>query len=317
MNYEGSLLGHRNWITSLACPQQTDSHIKVVSTSRDNTCITWKANPNRHDKDDAYAIPEHRLEGHTGFVSSVSLAHNSEYEFGVTGSWDHSLRLWNLRTGQCQHKYIKHTKDVLAVAFSPDDRQIVSAGRDNIIHVWNIKGECVHSFENNRHTDWISSLCFSPNAAKPIVVSGSWDTTVKVWDITSGKCERTLVDKKDQPEYITSVTVSPDGSLCASGGKDGFARLWDITSEDLLFKINVGFPINQIAFSPNRFWMSVACGNLVRIYDLESKNLVVELAPNSARYAECTCLAWSADGDTVYSGYTDGVICAWSVNNTE
>uniref|UniRef100_A0A0A9XPM9 Small ribosomal subunit protein RACK1 n=1 Tax=Lygus hesperus TaxID=30085 RepID=A0A0A9XPM9_LYGHE len=161
MNYEGQLKGHRGWVTSLMCPQQTDSYIKVVSTSRDGSSIAWKQNPNRHSAESDYAIPDRRLEGHSGFVSCVSLAHAGEY--AVTSSWDRSLRLWDLRTGQCQYKFLKHTKDVLAVAFSPDDRQIVSGGRDKVIRVWNVMGECMHEFERDGHTDWVSSLCFSPS----------------------------------------------------------------------------------------------------------------------------------------------------------
>lgn len=311
MNYEGQLKGHRGWVTSLTCPQQTGSYIKVVSTSRDGTAIAWRANPDRHDAQNDYAIPDRRLEGHTGFVSCVSMAHTGEY--AVTSSWDRSLRLWDLRTGQCQHKFLKHTKDVLAVAFSPDDRQIVSGGRDNIIRVWNVMGECMHEFARDSHTDWVSSLCFSPSLERPLVVSGGWDNKVKVWDLANGKCLHTLVGHTN---YVSTVTVSPDGSLCASGGKEGVAHLWEVNNGEPLFKINVDAPINQIAFSPNRFWMCVATEKTLRVYDLESKSVIVELAPEtSVKSPECTCIAWSADGDTLYSGYTDNIIRAWSVDS--
>lgn len=313
MNYEGILRGHRGWITSLACPQQADSAVKVVSTSRDGTIITWVENPDRHEVGDSYAFPDRRLEGHTAFVSCVSMAHSSQY--AVTSSWDRSLRLWNLRTGQCQRKFIKHTKDVLAVAFSPEDRQIVSGGRDNVIRVWNVMGECLHELTRDGHTDWVSSVCFSPTIEQPIVVSGSWDHTVKVWNLAEGRCMHTLTGHTN---YVTTVTVSPDGSLCASGGADGVAALWDLNNGDSLFKISVDSPINQIVFSPNRFWMGVATAKHVRVYDLEAKNVVVELTPQTDgnKVPACTCLAWSADGSTLYSGYTDNTIRAWSVNET-
>lgn len=311
MNYEGQLKGHRGWITSLACPQQADSYIKVVSTSRDGTSISWKANPERHSAENDYAVPDRRLEGHSGFVSNVSLAHTGDY--AITGSWDRSLRLWNLRSGQCQHKFLRHTKDVLAVAFSPDDRQIVSGGRDNVIRVWNVMGECMHELTRDCHEDWVSSVCFSPSLERPVVVSGGWDKKVKVWDLVQGKCMHTL---SGHTNYVTTVTVSPDGSLCASGGKEGVARLWDLNSGEGLFEINVDAPINQIAFSPNRFWMCVATEKCVRVYDLEAKASIVELTPETSHSnaPECTCIAWSADGNTLYSGYTDSIIRAWSIN---
>lgn len=313
MNYEGKLSGHRGWVTSLACPQQTDSYVKVVSTSRDGSAMTWKTNADRHSVESEYAIPDRRLEGHTGFVSCVALAHAGEY--AVTASWDRSLRLWNLRTGEAKCKLLKHTKDVLACAFSPDDRQIVSGGRDNVVRVWNVMGECMHEFTQNCHSDWISSVCFSPSLEQPLVVSGGWDNAVKVWDLKTGACVRTL---EGHTNYVTTVTVSPDGSLCASGGKEGVARLWELNSGESLFEINMESPINQIVFSPNRFWMCVATEKDVRVYDLENKVCIVELTPETetAKAPECTCIAWSADGSTLYSGYTDNSIRAWSVTES-
>ncbi|CCW62229.1 unnamed protein product [Phytomonas sp. EM1] len=312
MIYEGVLKGHRDWVTSLACPQQADSPIKVVSASRDGTAMSWVANPDRHSIESDNAIPDRRLEGHTGFISSLSLAHTSQ--FAVTSSWDRSLRLWNLRTGQCEHKFLKHTKDVLAVAFSPDDRQIVSGGRDNVIRVWNVMGECMHELTNDGHEDWVSSLCFIPNQDEPVLISGGWDHKVKVWELTKGKCRRTIDKHKSQ---VTDVAVSPDGSLCASGDKEGVVCLWGLAKDEHIVNINLESPINQIAFSPSRFWMCVASERNVRVYDLEANSIIIELTPESTskRAPECISIAWSANGNTLYTGYTDNLIRVWSVSD--
>lgn len=312
MNYEGSLKGHGGWVTSLACPQQAGSYIKVVSTSRDGTAISWKANPDRHSVEDNYGTPDHRMEGHSGFVSCVSLAHATDY--ALTASWDHAIRMWDLRTGQSQRKFLKHTKDVLAVAFSPDDRLIVSAGRDNVIRVWNVAGECMHEFLRDGHEDWVSSICFSPSLDLPIVVSGSWDNTIKVWNVNEGKCVHTLRGHKN---YVSTVTVSPDGSLCASGGKDGSALLWDLSNGEQLFSIPVESPINQIAFSPNRFWMCVATEKSLSVYDLETKEVIADLSVGSSKPSECISVAWSADGNTLYSGHKDNQIRVWCISDAE
>lgn len=308
MNYEGQLKGHRGWITSLACPQEADSPLLLVSTSRDGTAIAWKANEDYHSEADPVALPDHRLEGHTGFVSSVSLADDAH---AVTGSWDRSLRLWDLRTGQPAVKFLKHEKDVLAVAFSPDHRQIVSGGRDNVARVWNVKGECVGELRG--HTDWISSICFFPTTATSKIITGSWDGTAKIWDLENFSCLHTLESKHNG--YVTTVTVSPDGSLCATGGKDGFAYLWDVNSGTCLFDINAESLINQIAFSPTRFWMCVATSKNVDVYDLQTKSKIVELVSevSTKKPPKCTCVAWSADGNTLYTGYNDNLIRAWTV----
>lgn len=55
---------------------------------------------------------------------------------------------------------------------------------------------------------------FSPVTSNPIIVSGGWDKMVKVWNLTNCKLRTNLVGHTG---YINTVTVSPDGSLCASG----------------------------------------------------------------------------------------------------
>lgn len=54
--------------------------------------------------------------------------------------------------------------------------------------------------------------------------------------------------------YLNTVTVSPDGSLCASGGRDGKANLWDLTEGKILYTLDAGDSINALCFSPNRYW---------------------------------------------------------------
>lgn len=57
---------------------------------------------------------------------------------------------------------------------------------------------------------------FSPMTTNPIIVSAGWDKVVKVFNLTNCKLKNNL---HGHTGYINTVTVSPDGSLCASGGK--------------------------------------------------------------------------------------------------
>ena len=60
-----------------------------------------------------------------------------------------------------------------------------------------------------------------------------------------------------------------------------------------------------------------------QIWDLESKIVVDELVPEfdalgkTAQQPYCTCLCWSYDGATLFSGYTDGAIRAWHIGGTQ
>jgi guanine nucleotide-binding protein subunit beta-2-like 1 protein len=312
ITYIGELKGHRGGITALVCPAG-DSTVKVVSASRDKTIVSWVQNDARSEENKAVAIAERRLEGHSDFVQDVALANTAE--FALSASWDKALRLWNLKSGQCITKFLGHSKDVLTCAFSPDNRHIISGGRDGKLNVWNVKGENVYTLDKESHQDWVSCIRFSPATANPIFVSGGWDNVVKVWSLADFKCMHTLVGHSG---YVTSVAVSPDGSLCASSSKDGTARLWDLTRGESMYVLGAAGdePINQVAFSPSRYWLVAATDKSVRIWDLQQRVIVADLVPEieeGKAAPKCTSVAWSADGATLYTGYTDNIIRVWAM----
>ncbi len=164
----------------------------------------------------------------------------------------------------------------------------------------------------------MSCVRFSPNSLNPIIVSAGWDKLVKVWNLTNCKLRCDLVGHTG---YINNVTVSPDGSLCASGGKDTTCMLWDLNEGKHLYSLDAGDIIHSLVFSPNRYWLCAATSSSIKIWDLESKSLVDELTPDfgvlgsKTNAPQCISLAWSADGNTLFSGYTDHIIRVWGVTS--
>lgn len=98
----------------------------------------------------------------------------------MSSSWDKTLRLWDLNTGETARQFIGHTSDVLSVSFSADNRQIVSGSRDRTIKLWNTLGQCKFNIQEDGHTEWVSCVRFSPNPLNPVIVSAGWDKMVKV-----------------------------------------------------------------------------------------------------------------------------------------
>ncbi|OAY85891.1 Guanine nucleotide-binding protein subunit beta-like protein A [Ananas comosus] len=311
--------GHTDVVTAIATP--IDNSDRIVSSSRDKSVLVWKLTKDAASAggDAAYGVPQRRLTGHSHFVQDVVLS--SDGQFALSGSWDAELRLWDINLGTTTRRFVGHTKDVLSVAFSVDNRQIVSASRDRTIKLWNTLGECKYTIQDaDAHTNWVSCVRFSPSTYQPLIVSGSWDRTVKVWNLTNCKLRCTLTGHAG---YVNTVAVSPDGSLCASGGKDGVTLLWDLAEGKRLYSLDAGAIIHALCFSPNRYWLCAATQDSVKIWDLESKSIVQDLKPetptskNQARTLSmlyCTSLSWSIDGSTLFTGYTDGTIRVWKVN---
>jgi len=310
MGLRGTLKGHNGWVTQIATTPQDPN--QILSASRDKTLILWELN-NRDDEMN-YGVPKRCLTGHNHFVSDVVMS--SDGQFALSGSWDKTLRLWDLSAGITTRQFVGHTKDVLSVAFSADNRQIVSGSRDNTIKLWNTLGQCKYTIHDECHQEWVSCVRFSPNTQNPIIVSAGWDKMIKVWNLTNCKLK---TNHFGHTGYVNTVTVSPDGSLCASGGKDGKAMLWDLNEGKHLYTLDGGNIINSLTFSPNRYWLCAATGPSIKIWDLESKSVVDELKPEvisisaKAKSPDCTSLAWSADGQTLFAGYTDNLIRVWQV----
>jgi len=305
---KGTLKGHEGWVTQIATtPSFPDI---VLSSSRDKSVIMWKLARNENN----YGVPKRALKGHCHFVSDIVMS--SDGQFALSCSWDKTLRLWDLGTGKTTRRFVGHTNDVLSVAFSQDNRQIVSGSRDKTIKLWNTLGVCKYTIQDDCHKDWVSCVRFSPNQVNPIIVSAGWDKVVKVWNLTN--C-RLKTNHFGHAGFLNCVTVSPDGSLCASGGKDGQAMLWDLNEGKHLYTLDGADYINALCFSPNRYWLCAATGPSIKIWDLEEKCIVDELKlevinPNSkAPPPDCLSMAWSADGQTLFAGYTDNIIRVWQV----
>lgn len=276
------------------------------------TIIVWQVSRT----EESYGYARRALRGHNHFVSDVVIS--SDGQFALSGSWDATLRLWDIESGKCTRRFVGHTKDILSVAFSADNRQIVSGSRDRTVKLWNTLGECKYTIDTkdvDAHQDWVSCVRFSPNPAAPVIVSAGWDKLVKVWN----NC-KLRTNLQGHSGYLNTVTVSPDGSLCASGGKDGVAMLWDLTER--LYSLEAGDIIHSLVFSPSRYWLVAATTSCIKIWDLENKGMVDEIRidfTSTGKHAQvpyCTSLAWSADGSDLYAGYTDNVIRVYHVNSS-
>jgi len=318
LSYRSTLYGHSDWVTSIATtPEDPDL---LLSSSRDKSVLVWALTEvGAGSETGGYA--RRALRGHSHFVSDVVIS--SDGQFALSGSWDGELRLWEINSGKTTRRFVGHSMDVLSVAFSVDNRQIVSGSRDKTIKLWNTLGECKYTIagaEGEGHTEWVSCVRFSPSQSVPLIVSCGWDKLVKVWTLAQCKLRNNLVGHTG---YLNTVCVSPDGSLCASGGKDGTANLWDLNEGKQLYSLDAGEIIHALVFSPNRYWLCAATDECIKIWDLESKVIVDTLVPaeedmgydmpSTKKAPHCTCLAWSADGSTLYAGYSDSLIRIYSV----
>ena len=151
----------------------------------------------------------------------------------VSGSWDHSLKLWRLEAMQQPVvQFSGHTDDVIACLVSSDGSRLYSGSTADSICVWDMTtGQQLASLHS--HIDGVTSLALSGS----LLVSGSFDKTVKLWDTGSMQLLHTLLGHSETVESVAVSSVSSDGSLriLSGGGYDGSAkdcsvRVWDAAS---------------------------------------------------------------------------------------
>ena len=162
------------------------------------------------------------LDEHTGGVSSVSFSRDGMLL--ASGSWDGTVKLWDLATRQSITTLDEHTGGVSSVSFSRDGMLLASGSWDGTVKLWDLATrQSITTLDE--HTGGVSSVSFSRDGM--LLASGSWDGTVKLWDLATRQSITTL---DEHTGGVSSVSFSRDGMLLASGSWDGTVKLWDLAT---------------------------------------------------------------------------------------
>ena len=114
---------------------------------------------------------------------------------------------------------------------------------------------------------------------------------------------------------MNTVTISPDGSLCATGSRDGKVILSDLREKHVVHEYKAEAAVNQLLFSPRHYWLAAATDDSILIWDLEKKVLLAKETLEEAKNGLPTVmsLCWSPDGTKLFAGLMDGRIFTYGV----
>ena len=193
---------------------------------------------------------------------------------------------------------------------SNDDPTILSR-RDEPIDLWGLKPEepIWQAFEGPGH---VLSISFSPDGKR--VVSGSWDSAIRMWDAESGKAIGEPL--KGHTDWVRSVSFSSDGKCIVSGSADKTIRVWDAESGKPMGEPLRGHTdwVRSVSFSPNGKRIVSGSGDkTILLWDAGSGEAIGEPLRGHTRVV--SSVSFSLDGKCIVSGSADKTIRVWDAES--
>jgi WD40 repeat protein/predicted ATPase/DNA-binding XRE family transcriptional regulator len=290
----------------------------------------------------------HRMwQAHT--ANTWALAFSPDGHTLVSGSWDGTVKLWDIDNGTLLWSG-QHTSHIQRASFSPNGHMIASSGGSATVWIWN-----VHSgtqLQTLTHPQIVTSMAWSPdghllatgdragivriwvmddtrlitcmhtltshkNTVSSLVfspdshalASASWDGTVKLWQMADARLQQTFVGHMDR---VVRVVWSPDGRILATGGSDRTIWLWDVERNSHRGTLSGhAAGVWSIAFTPDsRSLLSGSEDGTLRVWDIATEQCIRVIEGHTVSLYD---VDWSPDGTRLVSGGADALVTIWDV----
>jgi WD40 repeat protein len=115
-----------------------------------------------------------------------------------------------------------HKNGGLAIAFSPNGKQIASAGKDSKLKLWNAQSGASEQEIIVDDKLWIFGISYHPNGQ--VIANANADKTIKIFDLDTGELLKTLTGHRSE---VNALAYSPDGKYLISGSRDTSVKRWN------------------------------------------------------------------------------------------
>ncbi|KAF2178332.1 WD repeat-containing protein pop1 [Zopfia rhizophila CBS 207.26] len=236
----------------------------IITGSRDSTLRVWKlpqagdrsimqTGPPANDHDNPYFI--RALTGHHHSVRAIA-AHGDTL---VSGSYDCTVRVWKISTGEVLHRLQGHSQKVYSVVLDHARNRCISGSMDNLVKVWSLEtGACLFNLEG--HTSLVGLLDLSHER----LVSAAADSTLRIWDPENGQCKSTLC------AHTGAITCFQHDGQKVISGSDRTLKMWNVRTgefvKDLLTDLS---GVWQVKFNERRCVAAVQRNNMTYIEVLD------------------------------------------------
>lgn len=251
---------------------------------------------------------------HSGTVSAVSFSPDGKRL--ITGD-DRVLRIWDTASHQLLDTWRNHNSVTSKIAYQPQGTQVATANYstdadnnpiDVAIRLWDPNtGKILHELPG--HTNLIYGLEYSADGTQ--LASASWDGTIRVWDVRTGKSFNLAASSP-----IWDVAFSPNGRTMATAGNDGKALLWDLSTRRVIETHESKQPVFAVAYGPDgNLWATA--GNDLRVRLWRRNNADRPAATLVGHTDSILDIDFSADGKRLVSTGAEGKALIWDVSNLD
>lgn len=233
---------------------------------------------------------------------------------GISGNSNGTVDIWNLATGGLRQSFSAHNREATRVLVTPNGQQLITAGEDGIIRIWDLAaGLQTGSFSPVQtitgHNSAILAIAISSDGKT--LASGGWDGSVKLWDLATGSLQQTL---EGHSQLVGAIAISPDGKTLATGSRDRTIRLWNLETGALKRTLE-GHELSvlSLAISPNgEILASGSADGTITIWKLDNGQPIRRL---SGHRDGVWSVAIASNNQTLVSGSWDKTVKVWNLTS--
>ncbi|KAJ5370407.1 nuclear distribution protein nudF [Penicillium cataractarum] len=182
--------------------------------------------PNRDPDKWLPSDPAYTLESHRAAVTCI--AFHPMYSTLASGSEDCTIKIWDWENGELERTLKGHSRSVTDLDFGGQkgNELLASSSDDLTIKIWDPTNDYTNIRTLSGHDRCVTAVRFLRSGGNRLV-SASRDASIRIWDVATGYCTRTIYSHGD---WICSLSPSIDGRYLVTGGRGQAATIWDVAS---------------------------------------------------------------------------------------
>ncbi|XP_034024894.1 autophagy-related protein 16-1 isoform X2 [Thalassophryne amazonica] len=248
----------------------------------------------------------HVFDAHDGEVNAVKFSPSSRLL--ATGGMDRRVKLWEVLSGHCESKgaLTGSNAGITSIEFDSAGSYLLAASNDFASRIWTVDDfRLRHTLTG--HSGKVLSARFLLDNAR--IVSGSYDRTLKLWDLRSKVCMKTVFAGSSCNDIVCTE------QCVMSGHFDKKVRFWDIRAESIVRELELLGRVTSLDLNHDRTeLLTCSRDDTVKIIDLRTNAIRHNFSAQGFKCgADWTRVTFSPDGRYVAGGSADGILYIWNV----